>query len=281
MVMLTSSKSRAIRFISFLAACTIMALIFGMFASAEVTCDIPVSRSFDWSVNANKSKVSTTELYLYPGDIVYFNCTYTPSVSGVKFGLSGPSGVKMQSASSGSFKYTMTITEEGIYKVRVSNQSSSTIKAKGTYSTGCTYPFRSPNIAKKLSQGYGSSHYGIDIVASTAGAIYGYKIYSTGSGTVKVATYSSTAGYYVVVVGDGGLTTRYLHMKSQPSVSVNDTVTQSTLLGYVGSTGTSSGAHLHLDVNTVGAYYGGTNSNNVNKDTTINPVTLFPQISFD
>lgn len=29
------------------------------------------------------------------------------------------------------------------------------------------------------------------------------------------------------------------------------------------------------------AYYGGTNSNNVNKDTTINPVTLFPQISFD
>lgn len=80
--MLTSSKSRAIRFISFLAACTIMALIFGMFASAEVTCDIPVSRSFDWSVNANKSKVSTTELYLYPGDIVYFNCTYTPSVSG-------------------------------------------------------------------------------------------------------------------------------------------------------------------------------------------------------
>lgn len=97
----------------------------------------------------------------------------------------------------------------------------------------------------------------------------------------KVATYSSTAGYYVVVVGDGGLTTRYLHMKSQPSVSVNDTVTQSTLLGYVGSTGTSSGAHLHLDVNTVGAYYGGTNSNNVNKDTTINPVTLFPQISFD
>lgn len=83
MVMLTSSKSRAIRFISFLAACTIMALIFGMFASAEVTCDIPVSRSFDWSVNANKSKVSTTELYLYPGDIVYFNCTYTPSVSGV------------------------------------------------------------------------------------------------------------------------------------------------------------------------------------------------------
>ena len=111
MVMLTSSKSRAIRFISLLAACTIMALIFGMFASAEVTCDIPVSRSFDWPVNANKSKVSTTELYLYPGDIVYFNCTYTPSVSGVKFGLSGPSGVKMQSASSGSFKYTMTITE--------------------------------------------------------------------------------------------------------------------------------------------------------------------------
>ena len=59
--MLTSSKSMAIRFISLLAAGTIMSLIFGMFANAEVTCDIPVSRSFDWSVNANKSIVSTTE----------------------------------------------------------------------------------------------------------------------------------------------------------------------------------------------------------------------------
>lgn len=69
--------------------------------------------------------------------------------------------------------------------------------------------------------------------------------------------------------------------KSYLRGTVNDTVTQSTLLGYVGNTGTSTGAHLHLDVNTVGAYYGGTASNNVNKDTTINLVTLFPQISFD
>lgn len=151
---------------------------------------------------------------------------------------------------------------------------------KNPYSTGCSYTFRSPKLATNISQSYSSSHYGIDIVAETSSAIAGYPIYSIGCGTVKVATYSPTAGYYVVVVGDGGYTSRYLHMNSQPSVSVNSSVTQSTLLGYVGTTGTSTGYHLHLDVNTVGAYYGGDGSGNVNYNTTIDPETLFPQINF-
>lgn len=277
-----TQKSKLIRFVVAIFICFALMSSFSVKASAAVTCDVPVTRSISgWSVAAGQTKQSTTELYLYPGDIVYFNFTYTPTSSGVSFGLLTPSNTfRVFNATSGKAVYTMTINEQGIHKFRVKNNSSVSISVSGKYSTGCSYPFRSSYMATKLSQAYGSSHYGLDIVASTAGAIAGYPIYSIGCGDVKVATYSSSAGYYVVVVGDDGYTTRYLHMNSQPSVSVNNSVSQSTLLGYVGTSGNSTGYHLHLDVNTVGAYYGGSASNNVNYNTTIDPKPLFPHISF-
>jgi murein DD-endopeptidase MepM/ murein hydrolase activator NlpD len=64
---------------------------------------------------------------------------------------------------------------------------------------------------------------------------------------------TSPNGYYVVVSHDAGhnvnvgFSTRYLHMKNPPSVVVNQSVTQgSTVLGYMGNTGTSTGPHLHF-----------------------------------
>ena len=59
-------------------------------------------------------------------------------------------------------------------------------------------------------------------------------------------------------------------MDNSPSVSVDEQVNYSDLIGYVGKEGAgSTGYHLHIDVNTIGAYYGGDSSNNVNYDTTI------------
>lgn len=75
-------------------------------------------------------------------------------------------------AENGAEKGTITIEDQGIHKVRIKNKSSSTISISGTYSTGFSYMFRNPNMATKLSQGYSSSHYGVDIVANTPGAIY-------------------------------------------------------------------------------------------------------------
>ncbi len=275
-------SKKILRYITIMLSFVIFVSSYGISASAVVTCDIPISRSISsQTLGAGSSSTSSTELYLYPGDIVYLNFSYSPASLSVSFGLLTPSGTfRTKTQSTGICKYAMTINEEGIHKFRMKNNSSSSITVSGTYSTGCSYSFRSPYLAKTPSRGYSSTHFGLDIIESTSGAIAGYPIYSVSNGTVKVSTYSSSAGYYVVVVGNGGYTTRYLHMNTTPSVTVNQSVTYNSMLGYVGNSGDSYGYHLHLDVNTVGAYYGGSGSGYVNYDTTIDPEPLFPQISF-
>ena len=99
-------------------------------------------------------------------------------------------------------------------------------------------------------------HTGIDLRAST-----GTKIYAANAGTVIKATYSSAYGYYVVVNHGGGTSTLYAHM-SKMAVKNGQKVSQGTVLGYVGSTGYSTGPHLHFEVIKNGNY--------------VNPVTMYP-----
>ncbi len=88
-----------------------------------------------------------------------------------------------------------------------------------------------------------SFHKGMDFAAST-----GTPIYAADSGTVIIAGYSSSAGYWVVISHGNGLVTKYMHMVSEPFVSAGDTVTKGQNIGQVGSTGNSSGPHLHFQV---------------------------------
>ena len=67
-------------------------------------------------------------------------------------------------------------------------------------------------------------------------------------------------------------------MKSAPVVQKGQQVSAGTLLGYVGNTGDSYGSHLHLDMNNLGEWDGGTIRQSPNR--TINPVLFFPNISF-
>ncbi len=55
-------------------------------------------------------------------------------------------------------------------------------------------------------------------------------------------------GWYVEVQHEGNLVTRYCHMVRRPSVTVGQVVPRGTILGYVGSSGSSSGPHLHFEV---------------------------------
>jgi len=85
-------------------------------------------------------------------------------------------------------------------------------------------------------------HEGIDITAA-----YGTQIIAPAAGRViKVANEN---GYGIMVVLDHGygLETRYAHM-SRPAVRVGQNVKRGDLLGYVGSTGLSTGPHLHYEV---------------------------------
>ncbi|MBP3336608.1 MAG: peptidoglycan DD-metalloendopeptidase family protein [Ruminiclostridium sp.] len=95
---------------------------------------------------------------------------------------------------------------------------------------------------------FGRWHKGVDI---GDGGIYGDSILASKAGTVIVAETSYIPGYsygmYVVVDHGGGYTTTYAHM-SAVYVSVGQEVAQGEALGAVGSTGYSTGPHLHFEI---------------------------------
>ena len=90
-------------------------------------------------------------------------------------------------------------------------------------------------------------HAGIDISANS-----GSTIVAADSGTVSVATYSSSYGNYVMIYHSSGAYTLYAHMSSM-AVSAGDTVSQGDTIGYVGSTGWSTGPHLHFEIRSNGS----------------------------
>ncbi|MBR5518347.1 MAG: M23 family metallopeptidase, partial [Clostridia bacterium] len=90
--------------------------------------------------------------------------------------------------------------------------------------------------------GYEKLHTGVDI-----GAGYNANIIAASSGKVITATYNSAYGNYVVIDHGGGVCTLYAH-QSSIAVSVGQTVSAGQVIGYVGSTGYSTGPHLHFEV---------------------------------
>ena len=94
------------------------------------------------------------------------------------------------------------------------------------------------------------NHKGIDLVSHNGKNTTTDYVKKKKKGVVTISTYSSTAGYYVAIKHENGYTTRYLHMKKGTlKVSKGDTVEKGQVLGYMGNTGNSQGAHLHFDVN--------------------------------
>ena len=76
---------------------------------------------------------------------------------------------------------------------------------------------------------------------------YTSPIYASKSGTVIVSQYSSSYGNYVVISHGSGNTTLYAHMSSR-KVEVGQYVNQGDVIGITGSTGNSTGPHLHFEV---------------------------------
>ena len=85
-------------------------------------------------------------------------------------------------------------------------------------------------------------HGGCDILAP-----YGTPIKAAKSGVVIISTYGSSYGNYVTIAHSDGSRTMYAH-QSQRAVSAGQTVSQGEVIGYVGSTGSSTGNHLHFEL---------------------------------
>ena len=101
--------------------------------------------------------------------------------------------------------------------------------------------------------GYQSNHTGVDLGSSN-----GVAIYATKSGTVTSATYGEANGYYVTINHGDGFSSLYAHMTNYV-VGAGDYVTQGQVIGYVGTSGWSTGPHLHFEI-----LYNGANVNPMN-----------------
>lgn len=98
------------------------------------------------------------------------------------------------------------------------------------------------------TSGASTYHQGIDIGAPT-----GTSIVAASSGTVVTASYSAGAGNYIMISHGNSVYTVYMHC-SQLLVSAGQTVSKGEKIALVGSTGISTGPHLHFGVSVNGSY---------------------------
>lgn len=98
------------------------------------------------------------------------------------------------------------------------------------------------------TEGASVNHQGMDI-----GAASGSSVLAAASGTVVIATYSYSAGNYIMINHGGGVYTVYMHC-SQLLASEGQSVMQGQTIAKVGSTGYSTGPHLHFGIRANGQY---------------------------
>jgi murein DD-endopeptidase MepM/ murein hydrolase activator NlpD len=108
-------------------------------------------------------------------------------------------------------------------------------------SQGLIWPVSGP-VTSPFGYRWGRLHAGIDI-----GVPYGTPIHAAASGSVVLAGWTGGYGNYTCLDHGGGLATCYGHQSSY-AVSSGAQVSQGQVIGYVGNTGHSFGAHLHFEV---------------------------------
>lgn len=112
----------------------------------------------------------------------------------------------------------------------------------GTSRPAMVAPVTPWRITSPYGMRWGQMHLGVDVPAPT-----GTPIRAAASGVVARSGWAPGAGNRVNITHNSRYETRYFHM-SRTAASVGQRVTQGQVIGYVGSTGDSSGPHLHFEV---------------------------------
>lgn len=140
----------------------------------------------------------------------------------------------------------------GTFETSLSNLDTALKRLETVRGTAQALPFGNPAPGRDISSRFGNRidpflgrlalHAGVDFVATT-----GADIHTTGAGTVKSAGFSGGYGNMVEVDHGKGITTRYGHM-SQILVKEGDKVGLGDIIGKAGSTGRSTGPHVHYEI---------------------------------
>jgi murein DD-endopeptidase MepM/ murein hydrolase activator NlpD len=142
-----------------------------------------------------------------------------------------------------------TVVTEPVTRVEVvGTKEPKTMVATGGGSGTYFWPVAGGYISAYMGDGRG--HKGLDIAAP-----YGTNIYAAAQGKVtRVGNKSDGYGIAIFITNSDGNVTVYAHMSSTANIVVGDTVVAGQLIGYVGSTGNSTGNHLHFEVRQNGSY---------------------------
>lgn len=129
-----------------------------------------------------------------------------------------------------------------ITTVGTAKTTASAAQRSAERSAGFICPLKRGSFTVSAYYGDGRGHKGMDLAADK-----GTPIYAVSGGTVTYSGYDGNYGYSVVIDHGNGLKTRYAHA-SALCVSKGKTVLQGEVIAYVGSTGYSTGNHLHFEV---------------------------------
>lgn len=99
-----------------------------------------------------------------------------------------------------------------------------------------------------VSQYYSNKHKALDLGWSSKYGGQNQTIYACYDGTVIVNSYASDTGNYIAIKHDNGDISRYLHLNSRSTLRVGTRVSKGEKVGIMGSTGRSTGPHLHFDL---------------------------------
>ena len=131
-----------------------------------------------------------------------------------------------------------------------SSGGSSAPASSGSWKIPCNYTKLTSAFGYRDAPTAGAStyHQGVDLAGAE-----GTPIYASRAGTVTTATFGKSAGYYVTINHGDGFSSVYMHM-THYVVSKGTKVSQGQVIGYMGSTGVSTGNHLHFGISYNGSY---------------------------
>jgi murein DD-endopeptidase MepM/ murein hydrolase activator NlpD len=217
-------------------------------ATIQLSAEVPflqvlVTKSLTYTASIDYETVKTEDPDMYKGDTAV-------DVDGVEGEAEYTALVTYKNGVAISKNITdeKVISEPVTKQVRVGTRETTTEVSTGSGGSGDYFwPVDGGYIS--AYQGDGRGHKGIDIAAP-----YGTPIYAAESGTVTRATNKGDGyGNSVMISHSDGNETMYAHMSSI-AISYGDYVVKGQLIGYVGSTGDSTGNHCHFEVRS-GGYY--------------------------
>lgn len=116
------------------------------------------------------------------------------------------------------------------------------------YTVSSSTKYRYPVNFIAITQYYSNAHRALDLGWSSSDGGKNQTIYACYDGTVITNSYASDAGNFVAIRHDNGDVSRYLHLNSRSTLNVGTRVQKGEMVGVMGTTGRSTGNHLHFDL---------------------------------